>query len=105
MHFAQLSVVKQRVVLGAPLPFNVRGANTALLLARGHVIDSSEQMHALLTRGALVDIEELRVDQAEVASARPEALPALWSQCMADTARVLCAAPAAGFAQTLDRAA
>ena len=48
MKFSQLSDVRHRVVLGRPLPFNVRNADGTLLLARGQVLGSAEQLDALL---------------------------------------------------------
>ncbi len=58
MRFTELSLVKHRVRLGAPLPFNVRAADQTLLLARGQVIADAEQLGALMQRGALVDIAD-----------------------------------------------
>ena len=102
MPFAQLAVVKQRVQVGAPLPFNVRDANEALLLARGQVVSCRDQMEALFARGALVDISELSVAAHHVAEAAPQQLPALWSQCMDDVARALLASPHSGYARALE---
>ena len=68
MQFAELATVKSRVQVGAPLPFNIRHADTTLLLARGQQIDSQQQLDALFARGALVDMAELRSprDQARL---------------------------------------
>ena len=60
MQFSQLATVKHRVAVGRPLPFNVRNADHTLLLARGQVVDTFDQLEALFTRGALVDLAELR---------------------------------------------
>ena len=38
MQFSPLSLVKDRVTVGQPLPFNVRDADQTLMLARGQVI-------------------------------------------------------------------
>jgi HD-GYP domain-containing protein (c-di-GMP phosphodiesterase class II) len=103
--FCPLSAVKQRITLGAPLPFNVRDADRTLLLASGQVIDSREQMEALFSRGALVDVEELRHPAAEVTEAPPEALPALWDKSLDRVSRVLKSATPRGFATALDDAA
>lgn len=81
MQFSELSTVKHRVVLGAPLPFNVRDADHTLLLARGKVIASAEQMQALFRRGALVDLNELMSATDRVRLAPKEKLPGLWRQC------------------------
>ena len=82
MQFSQLAPVKHRVAVGQPLPFNVRNADHTLLLARGQVVDTFDQMEALFTRGALVDIAELRSPQDSIRDAPPEQLPKLWGQCM-----------------------
>ena len=106
MQFAQLSVVSQRVSVGLPLPFNVRDADRSLLLARGQVVENSDQMHALLARGALVDLEELKAAEADatVANAPRDRLPALWSHCMDDLGRALHTSPHAGYASALEEA-
>ena len=79
MPYAELSSVKHRVRPGAPLPFNVRDADRALLLARGQLIESHEHLEALFRRGALVDIAEL-LQPGEVVRNAPRAqLPKLWA--------------------------
>ena len=102
MQFSQLSAVKHRVVLGEPLPFNIRNADHTLLLARGHMLGSREQMEALFERGALVDIAELRTPLAPVMDAPPEMLPALWGQCMDKVGQTLKASSQPGFGAALD---
>ena len=97
MQFSQLSAVKHRVVLGQPLPFNIRNADHTLLLARGHMLGSHEQMEALFERGALVDIAELRTPLAPVMDAPPEMLPALWGQCLDNVGQTLKASSQPGF--------
>ena len=72
MQYAALSTVKHRLQLGAPLPFNVRDADRTLLLARGQQVDSVEQLEALFTRGALVDLAELRTARDEIREAPRE---------------------------------
>ena len=87
MQYSPLSQVQQRVQVRAPLPFNVRDHDGTLLLARGRVIETPEQMHALFARGALVDLTELQslLNPTErVQQARPEELPGLWTQCLDD---------------------
>ena len=78
MQFSQLETVKHRLTVGQPLPFNVRNADHTLLLARGQVVGTTEQMEALFTRGALVDLAELRGPADAIKDAAPEQLPALW---------------------------
>ncbi|MDO9283755.1 MAG: hypothetical protein Q7U26_02590, partial [Aquabacterium sp.] len=58
MQYSPLSHVKQRVKVGAPLPFNIRDHDFTLLLARGQVVENFDQMEALFTRGALVDLAD-----------------------------------------------
>ena len=80
MPYAELSTVQHRLQLGAPLPFNVRDANHTLLLARGHRIETREQLEALMQRGALVDMTELQSARDQILKAPRELLPQLWSQ-------------------------
>ena len=102
MQFSQLASVKHRLAVGKPLPFNVRNADHTLLLARGQVVDTFDQMEALFTRGALVDIAELRSPQDNIKEAPPEQLPKLWGQCMDRVGQTLQSCTQEGFSQALD---
>ncbi len=102
MQFSQLATVKHRVAVGQPLPFNVRNADQTLLLARGQVVDTFDQMEALFTRGALVDIAELRAAQDSIQDAAPELLPKLWGQCLDRVGQTLQNSTQEGFGQALD---
>ena len=104
MPYAELSSVKHRVRPGAPLPFNVRDADRALLLARGQLIESHEHLEALFRRGALVDIAELLQPGEVVRNASRAQLPKLWAGCMAQVAAALQADPGPGFEGALDDA-
>jgi HD-GYP domain-containing protein (c-di-GMP phosphodiesterase class II) len=104
MRFTQLSAVKHRVTLGQPLPFNIRNADQTLLLARGLVLDSREQMEALFERGSLVDLAELRSPLAPLLDAPPEMLPALWEECMDRVGQTLKASAQTGFGAALEDA-
>ncbi|WP_077034138.1 HD-GYP domain-containing protein [Pelomonas sp. KK5] len=105
MRVCTLSSVKNRIVLGAPLPFSVRDASHLLLLARGQVIADEEQLESLFRRGAVVEIDELanavqsssRADEAERRVAR---LSADWERSAYDARRAL-AAPSAQMAEAL----
>ena len=44
MQFSSLESVRHRFAVGRPLPFSVRNADRTLLLARGQVIDSHDQL-------------------------------------------------------------
>lgn len=80
MQFAPLSTVKHRVALGVPLPFNVYNADRTLLLARGKAIETSEQLEALMSRGVLVNLDEM-LDPVDVARRAPlSMLPAIWDE-------------------------
>ncbi|CAD5371695.1 conserved hypothetical protein [Rubrivivax sp. A210] len=105
MPYAALSAVKHLVHPGHALPFNVRDADGLLLLARGIRIESQGQLEELFTRGALVDIAELKRAEPDIANARRDELPALWSRCLAEAARTLARADSTGFANALDAAA
>ena len=102
MQFSQLATVKHRLSVGKPLPFNVRNADHTLLLARGQVVDTCDQMEALFTRGALVDLAELRAAQDAINDAPPEQLPRLWGQCLDRVGQALQACTQEGFGQALD---
>jgi HD-GYP domain-containing protein (c-di-GMP phosphodiesterase class II) len=105
MPFAELSAVKHRVHLGAPLPFNVRNADHTLLLARGHLVESREQLDALFKRGALVDIAELQSPRDEILQAPRSLLPELWTQAMSRLGGALRTAAGPGFRDALAEAA
>ncbi len=55
-----LRLVTSQVKVGAPLPFSVRDEGGKLLLARGQMIDSNNQLASLLARGLYVDVEEIQ---------------------------------------------
>jgi len=104
MQTAPLSTVSHRIHLGLPLPFNVRDAQAQLLLARGARIDSRAQLEALLERGALVDLAELR-SAADVAREAPrEALPGLWKETLVRVVDTLARCDAESFRTALDDA-
>ena len=56
-----LRLPRAKVQLGVPLPWNVRDDKQQLLLSRGHVLRSENQLEALLERGAYVDLEEAKL--------------------------------------------
>jgi hypothetical protein len=105
MQFAELSTVKHRVRLGAPLPFNVRDADKTLLLARGQQVASWDQLTALFKRGALVDLAELQSARDEIVKAPRAALPGLWSRCLSRVSQTLLAPQGETFMAVLDEAA
>ena len=105
MAFAELSSVKHRLRLGAPLPFNVRDADHTLLLARGQTVDNHEQLEAILRRGALVDIAELQTPRDEILKAPRELLPQLWSHALSKLSQTLSTAQAPTFRAALNDAA
>jgi hypothetical protein len=104
MQYTALSTVKQRIKIGAPLPFKVRNADKTLLLARGQQVMSHDQLEALFERGALVDIAELKSPADEVRTAPRTELPKLWSQTMNNVGLALMNAPHHSFRSALDDA-
>jgi HD-GYP domain-containing protein (c-di-GMP phosphodiesterase class II) len=92
------------VQLRRPLPFNVRDSDGSLLLARGWVLETREQMAALLERGALVDIAELQRTLDRVHQARAEDLPGLWTLCLNELGNSLRQSAHEGFLDALDEA-
>jgi len=82
MQFTKLSSVKHRITVGVPLPFNVYDADRTLLLARAQQIESVAQFESLLSRGVLVDLDEI-LGPVEVAKRAPPAmLPAVWEETL-----------------------
>jgi hypothetical protein len=102
--FAELSAVQNRMRPGLPLPFNVRDADRTLLLARGQVVASEEQLEALVRRGALVDITELQTAHEEILKAPRAQLPKLWSRSLTQVSDTLMQAEDAGFRDALEDA-
>lgn len=108
MHHMPLSQVRHRVNAGQPLPFNVYRPDTTLLLARGQVVQTPQQLEALFERGSLVDLAELRAAVPDVLDPRsaPRALlPGLWRDAMARVGEVLMRPEAQTFTGALDEAA
>lgn len=68
-----LRLPPSKVQVGVPLPWNVRDAQGLLLLSKKHVVESEQQLEALLQRGAFVDAEEARAVER---SAEPEQVKA-----------------------------
>lgn len=98
MRVCSLSAVKNRIVLGQPLPFSVRDSARMLLLARGQVIADEAQMQSLLARGALVEVDELAgamqpAARQESREQRLARLPQAWDRSTQDVRRALSAGP------------
>jgi len=104
MQLAAIDTVKNRIALGVPLPFNVRNADRTLLLARGHKLQSQEQIEALMMRGALVDLAELQTSRADVMKAPRVQLAAMWSQAMDYVGLSIRNSGKPGFSGALDMA-
>lgn len=102
MQFCPLSSVRQRITVGLPLPFNVRNADHTLLLARGQVIGTQDQMEALFERGALVDTDELKPRGPDATAADAAQLPGLWDQTFERVSRTLKAAVHTNFNAALN---
>ena len=105
MQCSPLSQVKDRISVGHPLPFNVRDADQTLMLARGQIIGTQDQMLALFRRGALVDLEELQTAEDKIRRAAPGELPGLWSACLDELGNALRDSGEARFVNALDQSA
>lgn len=105
MQLTALSAVKHRIRVGEPLPFNVRNTDHTLLLARGQLVGSGEQLQALFERGALVDIAELQSTAQTLNQVPREQLPQRWRQSLQRVSNALLHAPHDGFRSALDDAA
>ena len=104
MQYTALSLVKQRIQLGRPLPFNVRDNDGTLLLARGHVLHSADQREALFARGALVDLAELKSPADTLQQAKPSELPGLWNEKLQALGDTLRNSEQDGFVDAMDEA-
>lgn len=105
MNLTALSVVRHRIRVGLPLPFNVRNADRTLLLARGQTVDSEEQLDSLFERGALVDMAEILPAAPVIEELPREQLPRHWTACLDRVAQALQHAPHDDFRSALDDAA
>lgn len=105
MQLIELSAVRHRVTAQSPLPFNVRLADGTLLLARGQVVHTGDQLDALCARGMLVDIAELQTPRERALLAPAEELPALWGEAVERATRALQAEPDERFESGVEEAA
>jgi HD-GYP domain-containing protein (c-di-GMP phosphodiesterase class II) len=80
MECSSLAAAKQKIRVGSPLPFNIRDTDGTLLLARGQVIATEQQLVTLMERGAQVDTEEINTLGNEALDAPLERLPGLWNE-------------------------
>jgi HD-GYP domain-containing protein (c-di-GMP phosphodiesterase class II) len=104
MQCSPLSFVQQHIQVGVPLPFNIRDHDKTLLLAKGRRVDTEGQLRALLERGALVDIDELRSPADRIAQASAAELPGLWTDCLQAVNAALRQAHDVDFADALETA-
>jgi HD-GYP domain-containing protein (c-di-GMP phosphodiesterase class II) len=104
MSFELLSLHRHRFQVGKPTPFGIFDGGARLLLARGHALESEEQLDRLVDRDATVDMREVDDTVRKIANARPEQLPAFWDESMGAIGRVLRANPGADFTRSLDQA-
>lgn len=105
MRYTSLSVVRQRVQVGQPLPFNVYNDDHTLLLAKGQVVHGVDQLQALFDRGTLVDLAELHRGREGIRHAPAPLMAALWVDNIDQVQNVLTHSSAETFRQALDEAA
>jgi hypothetical protein len=80
VYFAPLDAALDRINVGEPLLIDIFDADKVLLLACGKVVESDSQLRALIERGSLVDLDEVR-DPLQLAKYSPRRrLPELWDQ-------------------------
>jgi hypothetical protein len=104
MPYAPLAALRDRIRVGAPLPFNVRNADGTLLLARHQPIHSRAELDSLFERGTLVDLDEALSAAERVAAAPREALPRLWNDCFGRVDDALRSCGHERFREALDEA-
>jgi len=103
MAHAPLAEVRHRVEAGRPLPFNVYRPDATLLLARGQVVQTPQQLEALFERGSLVDLDEVgRLAPPDPRQLPRAALAALWRETLARIGQVLRAPQPGSFRAALD---
>jgi HD-GYP domain-containing protein (c-di-GMP phosphodiesterase class II) len=64
-----LPLIRSKVFLGQPLPWNVRDREGGLLLRQGQVVETERQLALLLDRGATVNVDEARTAAREAIDA------------------------------------
>ncbi|WP_119293355.1 HD-GYP domain-containing protein [Azohydromonas sediminis] len=104
MAYAPLAALRDRITVGAPLPFNVRDADGTLLLAREQVLRDERELDSLFERGTLVDLDEVYTPAERIATAPREELPRLWEECFDRVDDVLRRCGHAHFREALDDA-
>lgn len=105
MQYTQLAQFRQRIRVGARLPFNVYDEERTLLLARGQTVTDAVQLEALYARGAVIDVDEFRHTAERVRAADPAELPALWDRCLHHLSDTLRSASHETFRGALEAAA
>ncbi|WP_284615660.1 HD-GYP domain-containing protein [Aquabacterium humicola] len=80
-----LKLVSGQLKVGAALPFGIRDEHGKLLLARGQMLDSEQQLASLIARGLYADLEEVKAykegrQPVEAANGRKRTLFDLWEQ-------------------------
>ncbi len=105
MELCPLSQLQHRIRFGCPLPFSIRDRASRLILAKNAVVADEGQLEALIDRGAVVDLDELRGARAEVDAAAPEGMPALWRKLGDQLSRVLAGMPSPQAPDALDEVA
>ena len=106
MSFVPLSQHRHRFEPGKPAPYSIFDVSGRLLLARGNVLESAEQLERLVDREATIDPRELDDSARRIAGARPEELPGFWEDSIGAMSRLLRANASGGadFTGALDRA-
>lgn len=103
MSLQPLSRHRSEVHVGSPLPFGICDAEGRLLLAQGQLIETTEQVEALLERGAFVDRDGRHSVAHRIAEVHARELPALWNQSIEHVGWLLRAcAERADFTAALD---
>lgn len=87
---------RTKVLLGQPLPWSVRDEQGHLLLSKGFVVKTEQQLDQLLLRGAFADVEEIRAAAREAVAPQeppkvrlPPNLFGLWNQLTEDLRKLL----------------
>lgn len=104
MTYSPLAAFSHRIELGLPLPFDIHHPDRTVLLARGQVIHTPEQLALLQARGAVVNTAELRGRRPGARAGSSNAAPVLWAVCMERVDRALRLTTPDNFLPALDDA-
>ena len=104
MQLIPIEEVQHKLQPGEPLPWNVRTAQGAMLLSKGHLVTDEDMATALRQRGAFVDAIDLAGAGGDVEDRAPASLAQRWYALEARLGKVLRAVDHTAFLQRVQEA-